>query len=107
MRLPLTRLLIFLSTLIIPYHRLNAQPRNNDVRRSLTYRYQQNFKHLLELAPGLKHLIGSSDCKKTAELNKIIGKVSICAYMRAFMLSDTDPRWSLLYQEHALTIRRV
>jgi len=38
-------------------------------------RYQQNFKHLLELAPGLKHLIGSSDSKKTAELKKIIGKM--------------------------------
>jgi hypothetical protein len=70
-------------------------------------RYQQNFKHLLELAPGLKHLIGSSDSKKTAELKKIVGKVSICAYMHVFMLSDVDPRWSLLYQEHALMIRRV
>ncbi|KAJ8588357.1 hypothetical protein M405DRAFT_934148 [Rhizopogon salebrosus TDB-379] len=38
-------------------------------------RYQQNFKRLFELAPGLKHLIGSSDCKKTAELDKIIGKM--------------------------------
>jgi hypothetical protein len=44
-------------------------------------RYQQNFKHLLELAPGLKHLIGLSDSKKTAELKKIIGKVSICAFL--------------------------
>jgi hypothetical protein len=44
-------------------------------------RYQQNFKHLLELAPGLKHLIGLSDSKKTAELKKIIGKVSVCAFL--------------------------
>jgi hypothetical protein len=53
-------------------------------------RYKQNFQHLFELTPGLKHLIGSSDCRKTAEHHKIMGKVSICAYIRAFMLSGMD-----------------
>ncbi|KAJ8592886.1 hypothetical protein M405DRAFT_931231 [Rhizopogon salebrosus TDB-379] len=38
-------------------------------------KYQQNFKRLLELLPDLKHLIGSSDCKKTVELDKVIGKM--------------------------------
>lgn len=43
-------------------------------------RYRKNYAQLLELAPSLKTLLG--DHRKTAELNVIIKKVSICAYMR-------------------------
>ncbi|KAG2115642.1 hypothetical protein BD769DRAFT_1391142 [Suillus cothurnatus] len=40
-------------------------------------RYQQNYKHLLELEPGLKPLIASSkDLKKASELRKIVQKQS-------------------------------
>ncbi|KAG1759755.1 hypothetical protein EDD22DRAFT_955587 [Suillus occidentalis] len=38
-------------------------------------RFQRNYKHLLELAPGLKTLVSSKDPKKASELRKIIRKM--------------------------------
>jgi hypothetical protein len=71
-------------------------------------RYQQNYKHLLELVPGLKPLIASSkDLKKASELRKIVWKVSTCTYMHPSVLSDLDFRWNLLFQALALMTQRI